>query len=263
VLHRQKANQLCLSDWTTLTLGEAKKGHKLDERVNWLSDWNIAKINASPDGYHHDTYWLQICVLRESSSVVSNLMLSMACILALSFTAFGLHVEELADREMTAMTMLLATMTFKFLLADYLPSVPYLTVMDKYVVYGLLTISCQGVSFPFIDLVNSYSKEITAACGLHSPAAKLDNAICAVLLLWQLWVHGWMISLCWSTTMEKFISNGPPLQCVIHSRKKKSHNEMAKNLKHAEATDMFWYSSNDIYCPFPLPPEAERCTAQL
>ena len=56
-------------------------------------------------------------------------------------------MENLNDRMAINLTMLLTAMAFKWVLSDMLPKVPYLTVMEKYVVMTFMLLFVQGLWF--------------------------------------------------------------------------------------------------------------------
>ena len=51
---------------------------------------------------------------------------------------------DLADRASIVFTMLLTAMAFKFVMADQLPSVPYLTTLDSFMVSSFVVFAVQG-----------------------------------------------------------------------------------------------------------------------
>jgi len=221
-----------------------------------LAEWDIGKIDGAPDGKDQSMYRFQICVLRDSQSAFWNLVLSLASIIVLSFTAFGLHIEQLADREQIVMTMLLATMTFKFVLSDHLPSVPYLTVMDRYVVQGLLTICSQGIAFAIFNLFQIYGDPyVYWHLGISNLSMKMDVAFFVALFMYQIWVHVDLLVLLHNNTIENFLENSE-LFCVIKDRKKESHAASARFLKNIDDAQV--YSSQEVYRPYPLPVKSKR-----
>ena len=52
--------------------------------------------------------------------------------------------DDLQNRMMYTLTLLLTMMAFKFVLISILPPVPYLTILDKYVLTGFGMISLDG-----------------------------------------------------------------------------------------------------------------------
>lgn len=102
-----------------------KNGHMLDSHVDWISEWDIVKIDGAPDGEALDFYRLQVCIIRNSTSVMTNIVLALAVILLLSFTSYGIEIDDFQDRVQVNVTLLLATMTFKFVLAEKLPAISY------------------------------------------------------------------------------------------------------------------------------------------
>ena len=106
-----------LSNPTTF---RGKLGHILDPEADWMPEWNIVKIDGAPDGANSDFYRMQVCILRESTSVMTNIVLSLAVIMLLSFTSYGIEIDDFQDRVQVNVTLLLATMTFKFVLGKTL-----------------------------------------------------------------------------------------------------------------------------------------------
>ena len=88
-----------------------------DPEADWMPEWNV-KIDGAPDGANSDFYRMQVCILRESTSVMTNIVLSLAVIMLLSFTSYGIEIDDFQDRVQVNVTLLLATMTFKFVLGN-------------------------------------------------------------------------------------------------------------------------------------------------
>ena len=111
-------------------------GHVVAADADWLADWDIKGLASGPVSHHNienDGYCLQVVISRDARSIVVNEVFSLLVIDFMSTIAYGVPPGDLADRTGIVFTMLLTAMAFKFVLADQLPSVPYLTVLDWFV----------------------------------------------------------------------------------------------------------------------------------
>ena len=95
--------------------------------------------NRTHQDYYQDMYTLQIVMAHDPQNVLWNLCFSLFVIDVMVFTAHGIPIDELGDQLSVNLTLLLTAMAFKWVLNDGTPNVPYLTVMELYVV---LTSSC-------------------------------------------------------------------------------------------------------------------------
>eukprot|EP00939_MAST-03C_sp_MAST-3C-sp1_P004124 g4124.t1 len=224
-----------------------KKGHSVSSEADWLAEWDIATIDGAPDGKHHSMYRIQVCVLRDSSSTFSNLVLPLATILLLSFTAYFVPAEDIADRLQISVTMLLTTMTFKFILSDILPSVPYRTVLDNYVIRALMTISLQGVGFCLTESFRLRESWIRHSLHIHEGYSFLDHTFMIALILWQFSVHAQLYRLHRQTNMTNFMDNLKMTNCIFEAPKNELHTKSASYLMD---NDIEEYQSKTIYRPY-------------
>ena len=88
-------------------------------------------------------------------SVLWNMCFCLLVIDCMVFTAHGIHRGELGDRLGINLTLLLTAMAFKWVLSDALPSTPYLTDMEKYVIMTFAMLFLQGMCFWFVSGVAS------------------------------------------------------------------------------------------------------------
>ena len=120
----------------------------------------LKKFHAGGEGsrqkYYQDTYTLQLIMARDAKNVLWNLCFSLFVIDVMVFTAHGIPMDELGDRLAVNLTLLLTAMAFKWVLNDQTPNVPYLTVMERYVVLTFTMLFVQGVAFWFLSDGYSY-----------------------------------------------------------------------------------------------------------
>ena len=127
--------------------------HEIVPNADWLVDWDITSLAASPCGFHegvNDGYKVQVLITRDSTSIMWNQALSLAVIDLLSMVSYGVHPIDLADRSSIVFTMLLTAMAFKFVVSDSLPSVPYLTTLDRFMISSFVVIAIQGLLHWFV-----------------------------------------------------------------------------------------------------------------
>ena len=88
---------------------------------------------------HFPAMHIRACVRRRAGFVLINVALPSMVIAALPAATFFVEAEEVGDKLQLAVTTLLTSVAFKFVTAAYLPQIPYLTLIDAYVLY------CNGV----------------------------------------------------------------------------------------------------------------------
>ncbi|XP_066265838.1 gamma-aminobutyric acid receptor subunit beta-like [Branchiostoma lanceolatum] len=86
-------------------------------------------------------YYITAHVQRKTAFYMWNTVLILFVIGALSFTVFSIKPEEHKDRLGIIFTLLLTTVAFKLVVSQYLPTVSYLTLLDKYVL-GCIIFQC-------------------------------------------------------------------------------------------------------------------------
>ena len=106
-------------------------------------------------GKNGTDYHLRVLIVRRSAHIIQNIVLFVMMIQTLSFTAFWLDpIQELSDRLQVVrllhlttitrshnddsispqvLTLLLTVVAFKLMIKEQLPSVPYMTDLDKYI----------------------------------------------------------------------------------------------------------------------------------
>ncbi|XP_071788742.1 gamma-aminobutyric acid receptor subunit beta-3-like isoform X1 [Asterias amurensis] len=118
-------------------------------------EWELSKhVIAQPvvedkakTGSHrqYPIYHLSMHVRRKSGFYLWNVGLILLMILLLCFTSFAVSADEPADRLSVTVTLLLTAVAFKYVVSQSLPTISYLTLLDKYVLCGLI-LQCLIVS---------------------------------------------------------------------------------------------------------------------
>merc|ERR1712113_633605 len=75
---------------------------------------------------------IEVPIERKPEYYINNVMGVSASICLCSFSAFAIEIESLGDRLAVVLTMMLTAVAFKMVIADMLPKVAYMTVMDLY-----------------------------------------------------------------------------------------------------------------------------------
>eukprot|EP00940_MAST-03C_sp_MAST-3C-sp2_P001623 g1623.t1 len=206
-----------------------KKGHKLESSADWLSEWDFIKIDGAPDGKEQNVYRMQMCILRDSSSKITNLVFPLSTIIICAVTAYGVPVSDLGDRSQIVVTLLLATMTFKFVLSEQLPSAPYQTLMDTYVLQALQLFTVEAISMCIASAMEEYESTIYRYLGLRDFHHTFDASVLVILFVWQVWVHWKLFSVYYSTTPETFRESIESFS-VMEKEKSRHTNLLASKL---------------------------------
>lgn len=156
-----------LVHFETNRVGSANRTHKLkksglktvpDFEVFLLKDAGVQDV-----GKNRTDYTLRLVVIRRAGHIITNVVLFIFMIHALAFTAFWLDpLEELSDRLQVVLTLLLTIVAFKLMIKEELPSVPYMTDLDKYMLSS--TVALFGQSFMHLIPVQMMSKAFDDEC---------------------------------------------------------------------------------------------------
>ena len=107
---------------------------------------------------------------RRAAYYMWNIALPNFLLSVLVFTSFAIAEEDLADRLSVTLTLVLTSVAFKYMVAQELPRINYLTLLDKYVLLSFVFLALVGVqntlaaiadrerSFPIAD-VSRYAIE--------------------------------------------------------------------------------------------------------
>lgn len=132
------------------------------------SEWKFHKpgiaIPVPPTGAPAEKGFYQIMIpaTRKSSFYTYNVMMIMSGICAISFTAFAMPTEDLADRLSVVLTVLLTAVAFKLVIADSLPKIAYWTGLDKYLNFNLLLLLFIAMENAMVTLIFDYhSKKLS------------------------------------------------------------------------------------------------------
>lgn len=105
-------------------------------------DWQVYPATASSRRSRGDRqmFVATLHVKRKPRYYEINIFLALFLISTLIFGVFSIPANELGSRLEAGLAALLNTVAYKWFVSDYLPKVPYLTLMDIYI-YGALMMS--------------------------------------------------------------------------------------------------------------------------
>ena len=125
----------------------ARQEWDLQQHVLVESTRNIPEEASSPNIF--PLYKVRLHVKRQYGFYIYNVALIMCLITALTFTSFAVDVDSIGDRVQITLTLLLTSVAFKYYVQQFVPTVSYLTLMDKYI------LSCMVFQFSMAAVHNS------------------------------------------------------------------------------------------------------------
>ena len=140
-------------------------------------EWELQKhvLNKSDEtnpeprssGHIFPLYTMQVNVRRRYGFYIHNIALTMFLITALTFTTFAVKADAVGDRIQITLTLLLTSVAFKYYVQQFVPTVSYLTFLEKYIQ------SCLIFQFGMAAVHNSISGLITSTKSL-----KIFEVVC-------------------------------------------------------------------------------------
>ena len=86
---------------------------------------------ASPNDYPQ--YKIRMNAVRQYKFYIYNVFLVMLLITAMTFASFTVEADIPADRVQISLTLLLTSVAFKYYVQQFVPTVSYFTLIDKYI----------------------------------------------------------------------------------------------------------------------------------
>ena len=128
---------------------------------------------------------------RKTDWFVLNNMTLMFFISSLTFLVYGVSVDDLADRSSITLALLLTIVAQKFSLADHLPKLGYLTVIDIYIIscFALIIIvAFENLIIERLARGNEDEEDEEKAEKMHEEWENLDDHILeGFALVWFFW----------------------------------------------------------------------------
>lgn len=165
-----------------LSLGDDARGESLAWVVSPRPRFDVAQRpfahHPSAPGYDVATFTVEVA--RRPGFYFTRFFLPLLLILAVSFTVFWIHPEDLGSQAGIGVTCLLAAIAFQSGQASTLPAVEYLTIADRIYATSYCLIA--------LALIESVYTNILARRGHHDAAVRVDRVARVVFPLTALLV---------------------------------------------------------------------------
>lgn len=101
---------------------------------------SVTDVTESASGTQYSVLDASVCVTRRAGFWVMNVVFPIFLITLTNAASYTVPPTDVADRCSISLTLMLTTVAYKYIIADKLPAISYLTLIDKYV---LLCLSIQ------------------------------------------------------------------------------------------------------------------------
>ena len=157
----------------------------LSERVHFFE--GRTKPFESSNFLSYPQLVISLSVDRLASYWLLNVVLPMAIITGCSFASYVVPTSDLADRCSITLTMLLAQVAYKYLVAEKLPTIGYATIIDVYVLFCFLVTfaltTLQAYSAMGLYVEPSFEYNATRRDGTHE-VVSVPTIPVALFLVW-------------------------------------------------------------------------------
>lgn len=119
------------------------------EHPEWVMskyvDDHVDTFTSESSGSSWSRYTIRIVATRKSAYFVTNLMGIVFVVVLLGAGVPAMPVVEYADRYANLLTLFLTLVAFKLVVADTLPKVTYLTVLDRFMLMGFFILFATAI----------------------------------------------------------------------------------------------------------------------
>jgi hypothetical protein len=163
----------------------------------------LSLSSQSITGARYSRAYIALMAKRKPNYYMWNIYIMLLILGSLSFTVFSVHAEETGDRLGIMLTLVLALVAFKLVLAQSLPSISYLTMLDVYTLGSMILMF-------FISIFNAI---------LPSLAMELDDLFFADRVIFLLSMALWVILNVWflAKTLMLSINREKKVKKINHS----------------------------------------------
>lgn len=158
-LDYQELTITLMSDWTNKQVKFEKDLKRADtirpETFTADQEWFLCRhvVTESTDTIKTEgssandfpLYHIKCHVKRKNGYYLWNIAMIIFLIDILSFCSFSVDISSPSDRLSVTLTLLLTAVAFKFVVAQSLPTISYLTLLDKYVLSGLIFLGFMAI----------------------------------------------------------------------------------------------------------------------
>jgi len=168
-LDYQELTITLMSDWTNKLVEFEKDLKKADtirpETFTADQEWFLCRHvvteststvkTEGSSANDYPLYHIRCNVKRKNGYYLWNIAMIIFLIDMLSFCSFSVDVSEPSDRLSVTLTLLLTAVAFKFVVSQSLPTISYLTLLDKYVLSGLVFLCCMAIQNAVVAVIPS------------------------------------------------------------------------------------------------------------
>jgi len=98
---------------------------------------SVTDVTESASGAQYSVLEASVCVTRRAGFWVMNVVFPIFLITLTNAASYTVPPTDVADRCSISLTLMLTTVAYKYIIADKLPAISYLTLIDKYVLLCL------------------------------------------------------------------------------------------------------------------------------
>jgi len=146
-------------------------------------------------------------ITRKPTYYLSNVALPVFLLTLFCMSVFFFDTTDLAGRLSVVLSLILTSVAFKYVIAGYLPKVPYSTLLDKYVMWSFCTLFAVGIENCFISV--SPVEEATTTADRASAIVATVLSACSIVVLWfgNIFVPSWEKVAAAKQLIEKDLQN--------------------------------------------------------
>ena len=168
--------------------------------------------------YKHPAISASCRASRRPEFFIWNIFLVMLFICSLAFATFTVDLERPENRLQLSFILLLTTITFKFVVSQNLPRIPYLTYLDKYILTSMCILCTVCVWHSTVPLLK-YNEVLSKAA---------DR--CALIVLWTSYL---LFHICFFAYIAFVAVN----KRWMYGEKDKMHKERMKRLQEQDDSE--------------------------
>jgi len=134
----------------------------------------------SPERKSYSKIVLRMYMMRRPNTWFYNVMLPTFMITTLSLSEFSMTIEDVEARCGAGLTALLTIVAMKFTVASRLPDLPYLTMLDQYLLYCMI--------YAFLCVI--YAALLPALCRHHTDCMNsIESVMSAVFITFWIYIN--------------------------------------------------------------------------
>jgi len=190
----------------------------------------LSNSSTSVTGVRYSRAYLALTVVRIPNYYLWNVSVMLLLLGTLSLTTFSIDFDDIGERLSSILTLVLATVAFKLVIANDTPNISYLTVLDIYTLFTVVFICMIGIAFSIMH-------------GFHKN--DMDKDLCERVDIWALIVFAsiWVVVNMWFCRKVIMLVRSRKEKVRAIDRKNRESKEKAKDLhfkklKNKEAGDM-------------------------